>query len=167
MSLDRTDGFTTIEAIVAIAIVAAAGAIMAIVSGIAIKSLAKTGDGAMTAADCLMTDTALRTAVGRVRIPWWESRVEIELSPDSASVLWFDGMPESALTLSIDDGHLVISGGPESNRMYRSRVALDGVSFRALTGDNDMVRGIEITYTKQNTVITCAASFASFAMGKP
>lgn len=174
---DRGDaGFTTVEAIVAIAIIAAAGAMLAMASSVAFRTLIKTHDGVITSADCLSTDAAIRAAVGRVRIPWWESRAKAELSAEGVTIPWLDGIKENTITLSVVDGHLVIlssvadslssEGSGETAVIYRTRFALDDVSFSALSLEDKTVRGIEVTYTKGNATVTCDAPFASFAMGK-
>lgn len=162
----REAGFSTMEAIVSIALIAIAGTLMLWVSAVSIRSLGATKDRVTLAADVLAVDSSLRSAVGRVRIPWWERRVRVTDEGSRASVPWLDGNPEGVLTIAEDNGRLVI-GGPDGSVIYRSRVKIDSLNVSAIANDTGVPTGLEIRYVLGGEPIACSAPFASRALESP
>ncbi len=159
-------GYTTIEALVSVALIALAGAIMLGISAVSIRSLAASKNAASVSANALAIDGALRAAIGRVRVPWWERRFAVTEGDSRASVAWLDGFPDRELSVSESGGHLVME---ESGRgiLYRSGAEIDSLSVETLRDPGGFCAGLEIRYGVGGTAFTCVAPFASRSLGEP
>jgi len=157
-------GFSTIEALVAITLIAVAGALMFWVSAVSIRSLSASKASITLAADALSIDSALRSFTGRVRIPWWERQVRVSTEGPLATVPWLDGQRDTELTIVKDDDYLTVYG-PEDAEIYRSRAKIESLEVTPIEMDGKTPSGLQFKYVIDGVTLTCVAPFASRALG--
>lgn len=157
-------GFSTIEALVSIALISIAGALMLWVSTVSIQSLGASQKSITLAADVLSIDTSLRSAANLVRIPWWERRVRTNEEGSSVSVAWLEGKPNEELTIREDQGYILVTGADDKT-IFRSRVRIDSLAISPIADDDGVPRGLEIRYDLGGETFVCNAPFASRALG--
>ena len=103
-----TDGFSTLEVLVALVLIALIGLIA--VEALAGGRRAGTAIGARITASTrlLQLDAALRSAVGQVRVPYWAGPVEAQPEPGGLSLRFRDGEETRSLRLRAEGGWITL-----------------------------------------------------------
>ena len=157
-------GFTTLEAIVAILVVSIAGA--ALFAGVftALRGMEKEKRTIIDASLILKTDRAIRDAVGKVRIPFWERDTAITITDDEANIPRYEGKRDCFLHIKWIDSKLSIQTQEKDEVLSTVNLTgLDDVSIELLTDtstDKSPV-GLDISWYIHDREYHTIAAFAS------
>ncbi len=160
--MNRQAGFTTLETLVSIALVAIAGAIIAAVSTLSIAAIHKSNQSIRNTSSLIMADGLIRGAASRVRIPYWVKAGAVEAAGDSIAIHWLDGVREATLSVGTADGKLLIeeSGAETSTRKEIGRNLAD-IDFEAIQEGNTTPSGIRIRFKAGGSQRELVAAFGS------
>lgn len=153
-------GSTALEALIAIAVIAVAGAALVAGTRLGLSSSVASGQAGTAAAGILRFDDALRSAALRVRIPYWSTALRIEPDQTGCAVPWVDGNPSRYLTLAASSDFLELSIDGETRRFSS---VLDA-KFRIISRDGNVPAGLRVDYTIGGRKLTCVARFGAAAI---
>lgn len=167
MKSNRNSGISTVEALVAVAIIAIAGGALLAGSTGAMRALARAKNTAKTSITILKIDALLRKNIGMVRIPYWERDAVIKTDGISAELPWFDGKPESVLRLYVVDNTFMIET-PNADTPVIQKIAeeIENVSFSVLKTQGVISTALEIKYTIQGKTYRTLCALASAPLEK-
>ncbi len=152
-------GFSFVEVLVALLLASALGLVLW--SGLAGAQglVRKTIQRASQSVKILQLDTALRQAVGRVRVPFWlEPEAAISQKGGLLAISYLDGDPKSSLTFEMLDGRIQIgrSGGATS-----SFGPFPGAGLKLFRDEAGLPRGVELSIDRGGETTVILARFGS------
>lgn len=162
MAPDREAGSTTLEALAAVAILAAAGAAALGAAGRGMDAWKGCVKASAAAALALDVDDALRSAALEVRVPWWERGSRVEGGEESMRMAYWRGFKEESLTVASRDGGLILAA-PESSRFFK---AVRLIHAGPMPDDGSPPRGIRVDYRIDGRLFSTTAGFGAWALGK-
>lgn len=167
MKNNSDSGISTIEALVAVAILAIAGtALLGGTSG-AMSALLKAKTAGITAIAILKTDEVLRTKTGNILIPFWEKNVTIDVGNIPADIPWYEGIAISFLKVYAKDGVVCIETGIEDNtEILMFPKYLTNMDMRIVIREDQTPVGIDYHYTIFKTEYRTLALFGSSPLEK-
>ncbi len=161
------EGISTIEALVAIAILAIAGvALLGGASG-AMAALVKAKNTARITSSLLRTDSLLREKIGNIRIPFWEQKTEITVPGESAEIPWYDGKKDHLLKLYIKEGTFIIETVTgETSETTALSSDIEHIDIKPILKGDKVPEGLDIGYTIKGKAYRTLAAFASAPLEK-
>jgi len=102
------EGSTLIEAVVAVMVIAIAGAALFGGVGVGMRAFEKGDRAAHSAAEALMIDDTLRERSREVKIPYWERGARLGRDAGSTTVFYYGGLKKSTLSIAEQDSALVL-----------------------------------------------------------
>jgi type II secretory pathway pseudopilin PulG len=150
-------GFSFVEILVTLLLLSALGLVL--LSGLvgAQGLLRKTIQRTAFAVKILQVDTALRQAMGRVRVPFW-------LAPESAvsqegsllAISFLDGDPQQRLTLELRDGRIRIA---QSGGAWNSFGPFPGAGLKLFRDEAGRPQGVEVSIDRGGETTRILARF--------
>ena len=162
MTPDRETGSTTLEALAAVVILAAAGAAALGAAGPGMDAWKECVETSAAAALALGVDDALRSAALEVRVPWWERGALLEGGEKSMRMSYWRGLKKESWTITARDGGLFLAT-PESSRFFRG-VRL--IHAGPAPDDGSPPRGSRVDYRIDGRLYSTTAGFGGWALGK-
>ena len=162
MTRCREAGFSTLEALAAVAILAVAGAAALGAAGRGMEAWKESAQASAAAALALGVDDALRSAALEIRVPWWERGARAEGGEESMRMAYWRGLKEESLTIAARDGGLVLAT-PESSRFFKG---VHLVHAGPVPDDKSPSRGIRVDYRIYGRLFSTTAGFGAWALGK-
>lgn len=145
-------GISTIEALVAVAIVSLSVAALVSGSFSALTAARKARTASIKAIAILRADQVLRDSIGRVRIPFWSRTTRPDVQSASLSLPWFDGNKERALKASIRDSVLVVESSDEGGEQTIASIAgFDEATFTFVERDDGFPVAVDVRYRIRGT----------------
>ena len=160
---DKSDlGISTIEALIAVALVSISLIALASGSFSAIKAANKSRHAAISMHEILVADSIFRDFVGNVRIPYWDQKSKISIEPKKLELPWLNGARDSYLILSADNDSVIISNRiNDAETKIKTIKSCKDASFSAIESSNGRVIGITLTVEFDSREFTITAPFGS------
>lgn len=145
---NKQDGFTFIEAVVSLLIIALISAAIYATFATAYKALNTTQKSLIATSNVLIIDAKLRDSLSLVCIPFWVRNVHYSSTDTSITIPWVKGVESKSVTVSlenykIENGHIDI-----------------------IKGVNEIPLGCHILYTIENKEYMTSIVFASIPLGQ-
>jgi hypothetical protein len=121
-------------------------------------ALERSGDRALFGIRLLRADSLIRSRIGAVTIPYWETPV-MEAGESSVIIPWYQGERDGYVRLLAEDDMLIME---TEDKKKKERMVLltglDGAELSVLRDDRRLPCGIGVTYFhKQKTYHTLSA----------
>lgn len=159
---EREAGTTTIEALVAIAIVSLMGAVLLSGAGGGIRAARRAVEAASHASTLLRADDSLRAACSRVLVPYFERAPFIGGSGASIQISWYGGKKDALLRVFGEDGALVVSVPGASFRLP----SVTDVAAEPFAPSKGSPRAVRFTYTVGNREYVTIAPLGAWPLPK-
>lgn len=167
--MNRNDGFTTVELLVAIALISIAGAALYAGLSVAVRTLGKADRTVKTAAQVAVIDNALRSHIGRIAIPFWETKYTGEITPETARIAWLDGIGDRSLSIKHADGRLTLTldEGEESPRVINlSANHVTSITIFRFPDTEGQPAGLRFSIHTERRTFESVYLFTSLPLGK-
>jgi type II secretory pathway pseudopilin PulG len=160
-NISSESGTTTIEVIVAIAIIAFVATAAAGAFSGGLKSFAKSNLSIIRTTTILKIDDAVRSACRGVFVPYWDRHARINATGEAFTIPYWQGKADSTVIISNTKSGLSIAT-PEGVRIFAVATL---VSVTALPDEKTGLRGIKLTYRISDQELSTIAPFASGPLG--
>jgi hypothetical protein len=152
-------GFSFVEILVTLLLASALGLVlwsgMAGAQGLVRKTIQR----ASFSVKVLQLDTALRQAVGRVRVPFWqEPEPVVRQEGNRLDIAFLDGYAQNSLTLELRDGRLRIE---ESGGAASSFGPFPGAGLKLFRDEAGRPQGVEVSIDRGGETTLILARFGS------
>lgn len=145
-SQKTNEGFTFIETLVALAVIALISVMLVFCYSTSIKSLNKTRSKTKDTFEVLSIDESFRKIIQSISLPEWENTYNYSYTTSSLSLPWINRTEE---TVKFDfDSSLVIN-------------KVEVINYK-----NDIPAGLKITYQYQKHEYICSELFSSIPFGQ-
>jgi type II secretory pathway pseudopilin PulG len=167
MASAKESGFTTIEALTAMALIAVAGAMIAGVSTLAIRSAQKSRESVRTTLTLILTNRAIRESAARIRTPYWANADFAESDGNSCMARWLDGKKDDTLTIEKADDAVIIHSTVEGKES-QTRVCqgFKEVSINLIKRDDGVPVGLRVDFSLNGANRSIQSAFASVPLNR-
>lgn len=147
MTLQKTnEGFTFVETLVALSVIAIISVMLVFCYSTSIKSLSKTRSKTKDTFEVLSIDEKFRKIIQSISLPEWENTYNYSYTTTSLSLQWINRAEE---TVKFEfDSSLIINN-------------VEIIKYK-----NDIPAGLKITYQYQNHEYICSELFSSISFGQ-
>lgn len=161
----KDEGLSTLEALIAVAIFSVST--IALTSGLfsAYKSTRISRASAKSTSAILAGDTALRDAIGRIRIPYWAIGERVEIQDSALDIPWYNGVRNHHVLVSKEGTTLLIRVKYGSE--IKTTMAIDDcaeMSFSPMQDGGSRTLGVKAVYRMGNEDIVTLAPFGSIQL---
>ncbi|GHV73394.1 hypothetical protein AGMMS49940_06960 [Spirochaetia bacterium] len=160
--MKNDDGFTLMETLTALALVSLIMTIIALALSSAAGVWTQSRDRALFAVRLLRADSLVRSRIGAVAIPYWETPVLLA-ADSSVTIPWFEGERSGFVRLRAEDDRLIMETG-EKRKTERIVLlsGLEGTELSILRDERHIPGGIGVTYFHKQKSYHTRSAFASF-----
>ena len=156
----RSEGFTLLEVTVVIVIISVAGITLAGTFNKAVSFSRETREINMQSRELILLDKYLKDSIMRISFPFWE-KVSFNISKNHLEIPWYRGVKNSFLTLTSENGILVIETD-EGTKLFKR---WDLANLKMLINSSGSVTGISVFLTPAD--VTSGASGKSVIINCP
>jgi type II secretory pathway pseudopilin PulG len=157
-------GFTIIEAMVAITVICMLTIIIGSFLNAAFKTINRIQDTLISTAALLRADEEIRRSVAAISIPYWERHVSILHSPDRTVIPWYDGKTGNVLEFIKTGNCFSINVISDTFSQISLPTGLPGIrSVNLLKDENGNPYGVDLSweYWGENVHTICRFSLPS------
>lgn len=159
-------GISTIEALVALAIISIVG--MAILGGAStsFKAIGRVRDAAIDTAAVFAIDDWLRSDMEKVRIPYWAQSSQITINDTMIEFPWYEGMQEHTFRLYVSDGSLYAEIADPHNVSRRKIANVTSFKGELITDEGMLPTALRISYGIRDKDYVSVLPFGSSPLRK-
>ncbi|MCK4542401.1 MAG: type II secretion system protein [Spirochaetales bacterium] len=153
-----SEGFTLLETLVAITLIAILGALLFPVFMNALSLIERVKNLNTWSRTLLTLEQHLRDKVGRIEYPYWGKNRAFEILDETVRIPYWDGKKDACLTIRLTGGTLVIESPGEA----RSFPGISEIGFSPLLMKESQSAGLSITIIHgKNEPVTIQCTFAN------